>query len=116
MINQRIAEMTNRFKEMFGEEPTVWVQAPGRVDLMGSHTDYNEGYVLTMTIDRNTIIAAQPRRDHQVAIGSMNVEGCLTFSLDDLRCDPALPWSNFVKWVTAILQAADYALHGFNGL
>ena len=45
----------------FGGAPAVWARAPGRVDLMGSHTDYNLGYVMTMTIDRDTWIAARPR-------------------------------------------------------
>jgi len=115
-LTERTAQIREQFARLYSAEPTVWVQAPGRVDLMGSHTDYNQGYVLTMTIDRNTIIAAQPRQDHQVSIGSMNVEGNLAFSLDDLRCDPALPWTNFVKGVAAILQAAGYTLNGFNGL
>ncbi len=58
---ERKTLMTDAFIEYFGEPPTLWTQAPGRVDLMGSHTDYNMGYVMTMTVDRNTWIAARPR-------------------------------------------------------
>jgi galactokinase len=112
----RAAQMRRRFVETYRQEPTVWVQAPGRVDLMGSHTDYNEGYVLTMTIDRNTWIAAHPRPDRRVSIGSFNIEGNGEFSLDDLGRDQAVPWTNYVRGVAAIFQAAGHELSGFNGL
>lgn len=115
-VQARKVDITRRFVEMFGGEPEAWVQAPGRVDLMGSHTDYNEGYVLTMTIDRNTWIAARRRSDRKVSIGSCNVEGCLEFDLDDLRRDGAVPWTNYVKGVAAIFQAEGYPLNGFDGL
>ena len=63
------------FEERYGVSPRVWTRAPGRVDLMGSHTDYNMGFVMTMTIDRDTWIAATPRDDKQVIIASCNVDG-----------------------------------------
>ena len=53
--------MSQEFRRIFGGDPAVWARAPGRVDLMGSHTDYNMGYVMTMTIDRDTWLAARPR-------------------------------------------------------
>ena len=53
--------ISERFTNLYTGSPKVWSQAPGRVDLMGSHTDYNQGYVLTQAIDRNTWIAASPR-------------------------------------------------------
>ena len=49
------------FAQMYGAHPTDWFRAPGRVDLMGSHTDYNDGYVATMTVDRDTWLAVRPR-------------------------------------------------------
>ena len=52
---QRIAEL---YRQRFGGEPEIWARAPGRVDLMGSHTDYNLGYIMTMPISRDTWIAA----------------------------------------------------------
>lgn len=112
----RQARIEAAFECQFGRAPSVWVQAPGRVDLMGSHTDYNEGYVLTMTIDRSTWIAAAPRTDRQVAIASLNIEGAAQFSLDDLQYDSALPWTNYVRGVAWALQDAGYPLQGFDGL
>ena len=59
-ISERKKLLDQEFSKRFDTSPNVYVQAPGRVDLMGSHTDYNEGFVLTEAIDRNTWIAARP--------------------------------------------------------
>jgi galactokinase len=83
---------------------------------MGSHTDYNMGFVMTMTIDRDTWIAARPREDNQVAIYSCNVPGGALFSLEDIQRDEAVPWTNYVRGVAAEMQASGYKLRGFDGL
>jgi len=104
------------FATQFGAEPSVWVRAPGRVDLMGSHTDYNRGYVLTLAINRDTWIAARPRSDRHVRIRSMTIDGESSFSLDAITRDDALPWANYVRGVATVLQAEGYLLCGFDGL
>lgn len=114
--NERIARVRTAFAALYGGEPTIWVQAPGRVDLMGSHTDYNEGYVLTMPIDRTTWIAARPRDDRRVRVHSLNLEGGETFSLDGIERSAAVPWTDYVRGVAKVLQDEGYALRGFDGL
>ncbi len=114
--DERITRARAAFAALYGGEPTLWAQAPGRVDLMGSHTDYNEGYVLTMPIDRNTWIAARPRDDRQVTVHSLNIEGGETFSLDGIERSAAVPWTNYVRGVAKVLQDEGYALRGFDGL
>jgi len=106
----------SRFRERFGGEPTIWSRAPGRVDLMGSHTDYNLGYVLTQAIDRDTWIAARPRSDGRVAIESLNLEGRGEFPLDRIEYDTAAPWTNYVRGVASVLLQGGYSLRGFDGL
>ena len=108
--------IAGQFVSRFGCRPTVWVQAPGRVDLMGSHTDYNLGYVLTQAIDRNTWIAARPRDDGKVAVESLNLRGRGAFELDGIEYDEAVPWTNYVRGVAAVLQQAGFVLQGFDGL
>jgi galactokinase len=108
--------IAGQFSGRFGCRPTAWVRAPGRVDLMGSHTDYNLGYVLTQAIDRDTWIAAHPRRDGKVVIESLNLEGRGEFELDGIEYDAVVPWTNYVRGVAAVLQLAGYALQGFDGL
>lgn len=119
----RIVEQTKRkeflergFKKRFGRLPTVWAQAPGRVDLMGNHTDYNEGYVMTMAIDRNTWLAARPRDDRKVAVYSLNVQGGGEFDLNQIRRDAHSPWTDYVRGVAAVFQKEGFPLRGFDGL
>ena len=104
------------FVRRYGTEPTVWVRAPGRVDLMGSHTDYNQGYVLTLPIDRDTWIAARRRSDGTVRVHSLNVDTGGSFSLDAIAHDDAAPWTNYVRGVADVLQAEGYTLTGFDGM
>lgn len=108
--------LTAEFTQRLGAPPTLWSRAPGRVDLMGSHTDYNQGYVLTMTIDRDTWLAARPRPDRMITIQSLNAAGVGEIDLDAIRHDPAHPWTNYVAGVAQVLQAAGYRLTGFDGL
>lgn len=102
----RRASLTQAFAERFGGEPTTWVRAPGRVDLMGSHTDYNEGYVLTLPIDRDVWIAARARGDSRVGLYSLNTESGATFDLDDISHDKATRWTDYIRGVAATLKAA----------
>jgi galactokinase len=113
---ERYALINEKFKEIYKGPPEIWTRAPGRVDLMGSHTDYNMGFVMTMTIDRDTWIAAKPRQDREVTLYSLNVEGGGTFDLDNIAPDPANSWTNYVRGVAKYLQEAGYQLTGFDGL
>jgi galactokinase len=88
---------------------------------MGSHTDYNQGYVMTMTIDRDTWLAAAPRPDRRVAVCSLDVDGCAEFSLDDLAHPAQLPvsptgWTDYVAGVAWAMGADGWPLSGFDGL
>lgn len=112
----RKALITTEFERRFGQTPTLWTRAPGRVDLMGNHTDYNLGYVLTMSIDRDTWIAATPRADDRVEVYSLNLPGGGAFAFDDITRDGQAPWTNYVRGVAKMLQQAGYRLTGFNGL
>jgi len=113
---QRKSQVEAKFISIYGTPPTLWVRAPGRVDLMGSHTDYNLGYVLTQAIDLDTWIAANPRSDNIVRVVSMNIDGQVQFDLDDFELDNINPWSNYIRGVADVLQGEGYPLRGFDGL
>ena len=113
---QRRKDIKQDFRARFGEDPVLWAQAPGRVDLMGSHTDYNLGFVLTLAIDRNVWLAVQPREDQKIQICSRQVEGCGVFSLDYISYHQELPWTNYIGGVAAMFMNAGYPVSGFNGL
>jgi galactokinase len=114
--DQRKRLLVDMFTQRVGAPPTLWSRAPGRVDLMGSHTDYNHGYVLTMTIDRDTWLAARPRPDRIVTIRSLDAPGEGEIHLDDIRHNPTDPWIDYVAGVAQVLQEAGFALAGFDGL
>jgi len=113
---ERLHLIKGKFINLYGQSPIVWVQAPGRVDLMGSHTDYNEGFVLTQAIDRNTWIAARPREDNRVIIRSLNLDGGGEFDLEKITYDILSPWSNYIRGVAFMLQQQGFQLQGFEGL
>jgi galactokinase len=115
-LKERKALIEGKFVEIYGSAPNLWVQAPGRVDLMGSHTDYNFGYVLTQAIDRNTWIAAIPRKDGIVRVASFNVGGTSEFDLSNIEYDTINTWTNYIRGVADVFQKEGYKLTGFDGL
>ncbi len=114
--HERQEFMRQEFRRVFGGEPGVWVRAPGRVDLMGSHTDYNHGYVMTMTIDRDTWIAARGRSDRRVAVHSLDLDSGGEFDLNAIAHDAITPWTDYVRGVALFLEEAGHRLTGFDGL
>src|SRR5450432_2246587 len=74
------AELRARFETQYGESPRLF-SAPGRVNLIGEHTDYNDGFVLPMAIDRRTFVAASPRLDGRVLVHSLTAGSSVEFKL-----------------------------------
>ena len=108
----RAESIAARFRERFGGEPELWARAPGRVDLMGSHTDYNLGFVLTLPISRDTWVAARLRDDAIVRVHSMNLDAEDEFRLDAIDSVSKSRWCNYVRGVAATLQGEGFALKG----
>jgi galactokinase len=99
------------FAERYGRAARCF-RAPGRVNLIGEHTDYNGGYVLPMAIDRSTLVAASPREDRLVNVHSLNREESFTFDLDR----PGEPrrglWLDYVEGVARALESRGARLRG----
>lgn len=108
----RIAEA---FVERFGEPPRWVVRSPGRVNLIGEHTDYNDGFVLPMAIDRAVWIALRPRGDRQVAVHSLDYDASAEFSLDALEKGPP-GWIEYLKGAAWSLASTGRALAGWEGI
>ena len=84
-VTRRDRRVTRRDRKgRFGRGPDLIVTSPGRVNLIGEHTDYNDGFVLPMAIDRTTVIAAGARGDRRVKLVSEGF-GTGGFDLDDLE-------------------------------
>jgi len=104
------------FEATYGKAPSLLVVAPGRVNLIGEHTDYNEGFVLPMAIDRHVLIAAAPRDDRMVHVQAADFSRHSAFSLDRLEHDSEEPWSNYERGVAWALQGEGYALRGMDAV
>ena len=103
------------FAERFGEPPRWVVRAPGRVNLIGEHTDYNDGFVLPLAIDRAIWIALRPTNDRCVAIHSIDFDQTAEIHLDELANENA-GWSEYLKGVAWSLQEAGHPLQGWEGV
>jgi galactokinase len=100
------------FKKLFSSSPEVVVRAPGRVNLIGEHTDYNEGFVLPAAIDRYIEFAGRRRADRTVCAHSVDFNDSVEFSLDDIRQDNEHRWSNYLRGVSKFLEEDGHRLTG----
>lgn len=94
------------FNRYFGYAPAMTVQAPGRVNLIGEHTDYNDGFVLPCAIDYQTVISCAKRDDRKVRVIAADYDNQQDeFSLDaPFESHPTMMWSNYVRGVLKYLQ------------
>src|ERR1022692_3885881 len=106
-------ELTQHFETPFGDTPRIF-RAPGRVNLIGEHTDYNDGFVMPTAIGFYTWVAAAKREDAILEAYSEHFDEKITLSLDALSGPPRNHWSDFVRGVAATLQEAGYNLSGAN--
>jgi len=109
------ADVVAHFTKRFGQPPRWVIRAPGRVNLIGEHTDYNDGFVLPLAIDRAVWIALRPRDDRRVSVYSVDYNETREFSLDDLRNEKA-GWIEYLKGTAWSLQDAGFALTGWEGV
>ncbi|PIJ48738.1 galactokinase [Erwinia sp. OLTSP20] len=105
---------TTLFTDLFGYAPTHSIQAPGRVNLIGEHTDYNDGFVLPCAIDYKTVISCARRDDRIVRVVAADYDNQQdSFSLDQpILNHPDQMWSNYVRGVVKHLQKRQPAFNG----
>ncbi len=109
-------DVLDTFHVQFQEAPTLLVRAPGRVNLIGEHTDYNDGFVMPLAIDRAIWIALRPRHDGIVRVTSLDFEAPITFSLENLTAHDDKTPSEYAKGIAWALQGEGYVLKGFEGV
>jgi galactokinase len=104
------------FEAAFGHSSTILVQAPGRVNLIGEHTDYNDGLVLPCAIDYRTVIAARPREDRRVRVAAADYDDAIDeFDLGvPIERQAAPMWANYVRGVIQQLAQRGLPMRGMD--
>ena len=112
------------FRSRFGSEPALLARAPGRVNLIGEHTDYNDGFVLPMALDRSAWLALKPRSDGRVRLVAADLEDEGEFTLAELDTASAparsaehrSSWLDYPRGVAWSLLEDGHKLQGFDGV
>ena len=111
-IKERVVDA---YRARYGRAPALLVRAPGRVNLIGEHTDYNEGFVLPMAIDRAVWIALEPRGDRRLEVHSLDMGETAAVGLDALWREER-GWFAYVQGVAWALGEAGHRLAGWQGV
>src|SRR4051812_37978370 len=110
-----LKKATDAFTEHFGGEPTVAVRAPGRVNLIGEHTDYNDGFVLPIAIDLVTVMVARPNHSQRCRAVAPDIDNEMTTFINDSSLAPGrTQWANYIKGVIRQFIDADHRVPSFD--
>src|SRR5690242_7422419 len=112
-----LQEACDAFQYAFGHTPYWIASAPGRVNLMGEFTDYNDGFVLPMAIEQRTAIAAAPNASNRIVIRSeLTPEALIVGLVEPVTRDAKGSWSNYPKGIVAEFLAAGHKVPGFDAV
>ena len=114
MKKRLIGQVTASFKERFAAEPGYIILSPGRINIIGEHVDYNNGFVLPAAINKYVAFAASPNTDGQIHLYAKDLDESYSFNLNDTLQPVEQMWVNFVLGVLQQLKDRDFAMTGFN--
>src|SRR5687767_11987234 len=92
------------YSEVYGNEPQLISSSPGRINLIGEHTDYNEGFVLPASIDKNVFAALGKRPDDKVCMYSVDFNETYETEINNLFPSETVGWSNYITGVVEMLR------------
>jgi galactokinase len=116
MQTDALGRLRQLFHEAFGGQPEVVARAPGRVNLIGEHTDYNDGFVLPVAIDREVRVAARRRPDTRARLLAATFRRRSEFDVTRIRHDARERWSHYERGVVLMLAREGYHLGGFEAV
>jgi len=109
-LSSRVQE---KFKSVFAGDSSLTVRSPGRVNLIGEHTDYNNGFVLPAAIDKAIFMAVSRRTDHELHVVALDLDSSYQGSVDRLQRS-SLHWPDYLLGVIQQIQALGHSVGGFN--
>jgi len=108
-----LRHLRDTFTRLYGGSPRIF-RAPGRVNLIGEHTDYSDGFVMPAAIGFYTYVAVGPRNDRKLSVHSINFGDAKQFDLQHISEGPTGHWSDYVRGVASVLQSKGGPLPGAN--
>ena len=99
------------FAELYGGHPAIY-RAPGRVNLIGEHTDYNDGFVMPAALNLYTYVAVSARPDRRLRVYSETLGEMRDLDLDSIRPGKSGHWSDYVRGIAGVLESSGYKLRG----
>jgi galactokinase len=115
ILKMNIKELRKQFVQLFGQEPLV-VKSPGRVNIIGEHTDYNNGFVLPAAIDKSAYLAISLRDDDEIHLVALDLNEKFQIQIKDLRPIGDISWPNFILGVVAQFIKKSITVKGFNAV
>lgn len=113
-MNEKIVnEVRSSFEQRFGVEPIV-IKAPGRINLIGEHTDYNNGFVLPAAVDQAIYLAIGKSGSSESTLVSLDMDQTFEFSINDFQPTKEKLWANYLMGVVAEIQKSGREVTGFN--
>ncbi len=110
-----IKKLKEKFVQLYSQEPLI-IKSPGRVNIIGEHTDYNNGFVLPGAIDKAAYLAISLRDDEEIHLTAMDLNESFHVSINDLKPVGDISWPNFMLGVAAQFVRKGIALKGFNAV
>ncbi len=112
----RTQSLTEEFTKRFGESPKYMAVGPGRVNLIGEHTDYNDGFVLPVALHRDIRVLLRPREDRIVHTYSLEYDSWHEFDMDAMEYDRDILWANYLQGIVWVLEEQGLELIGMDAL
>ncbi|MEO7120288.1 MAG: galactokinase [Ginsengibacter sp.] len=108
-------KVAQKFRELYSAEPMI-VKSPGRINIIGEHTDYNDGFVLPAAIDKAAYLAISLRDDDEIHLMAEDLNEKFTISINELKPVRDVSWPNYILGAVAQFQKKGIALKGFNAV
>lgn len=115
-MQEMVEYLDKQYKYFFKIEPEVVVKAPGRVNIIGEHTDYNHGYVLPMALEQGVYIAGRRRNDSLLNFYALNMQRQSIADINYPAHNPLEPWMNYIMGVSYELRKLGYHISGADGM
>ena len=116
LLDTRTEELIVAYRKAFDAAPGHVASGPGRVNLIGEHTDYNDGFVLPVALKRDVRLAFAPRADRHVRLYSLEYDESFEFDLDGVAYNDRMLWSNYVQGVAWSLEQGGIRLTGLDAV